>query len=125
MCGVAGIYRPGGAGLQLHGDAVDVQGVRGDLDAERVRGTVRAHINEVRYCHQQALRRDPKAGGRVAIQFTISADGKVRQSAVAESTLRDPADAECIAKAFRRWLFPRPEGGGSVEVTYPFVLDPG
>lgn len=99
--------------------------VRGDLDADSVRSTVRAHINEVRYCHQQALRRDPKAGGRVAIQFTISADGKVRQSAVAESTLRDPADAECIAKAFRRWLFPRPEGGGSVDVTYPFALDPG
>ena len=99
--------------------------MRGDLDADSVRSTVRAHLIEVRYCYQQALRRDPKAGGRVAIQFTISADGKVRESAVAESTLRDPEGADCIARSFRRWVFPRPEGGGSVDVTYPFALDPG
>jgi hypothetical protein len=32
-----------------------------------------------------------------------------------------PAE-QCIAAAVRRWEFPKPQGGGIVVVTYPFVL---
>jgi hypothetical protein len=43
----------------------------------------------------------------------------------AESTLADAEVGNCIAKAMRDWKFPKPEGGGNVVVTYPFVLQPG
>jgi hypothetical protein len=97
----------------------------GRLDRDIIRRIVRAHINEVRHCYNQALARDPNARGRVAVRFTIASDGKVADADVDESTLRDPAVAPCIAGAVRRWTFPRPEGGGAVVVTYPFVLEPG
>jgi hypothetical protein len=29
---------------------------------------------------------------------------------------------QCIASAVRRWEFPKPQGGGIVQVSYPFVL---
>ena len=41
------------------------------------------------------------------------------------TTLKDAAVGNCIAKAVRRWKFPKPRGGGSVIVSYPFVLQPG
>ena len=44
---------------------------------------------------------------------------------VQESTMKDPAVGSCIAQAVKRWTFPKPEGGGSVIVSYPFVLEPG
>ncbi|MBK9756097.1 MAG: hypothetical protein IPO88_21890 [Nannocystis sp.] len=41
------------------------------------------HINEVRYCYNSALARDPNAKGRVAVQqFTIGGTGKVPSAVV-------------------------------------------
>ena len=97
----------------------------GALDKDIIRRIVRAHINEVRYCYNQALARDPNAKGRVAVQFTIGGTGKVPSAVVQETTMKDAGVGNCIAQAVKRWTFPKPEGGGSVIVTYPFVLEPG
>jgi outer membrane biosynthesis protein TonB len=99
--------------------------VTGSLDKDIIRRIVRAHINEVRYCYNQGLTRDPALAGKVSIQFTIAASGKVSVATVADSTLSDENVANCIAKAVKRWTFPKPTGGGVVVVTYPFVLEPG
>ena len=101
-----------------------VKPLSGALDKDVIRRIVRAHINEVRYCYNQALARDPNAKGRVSVTFTIGGDGKVRRAELGESTLPDVTASQCIATAVRRWTFPKPEGG-DVNVTYPFVLEPG
>ncbi len=99
--------------------------VQGALDRDIIRRIVRAHINEVRYCYNQGLTRDPTLRGRVAVQFTIGGTGRVATAVVQESSLADPSVGNCVAQAVKRWTFPQPEGGGSVIVTYPFVLEPG
>ncbi len=99
--------------------------VVGSLDKDIIRRIVRAHINEVRYCYNQGLARDPGLSGKVSIQFNISASGSVPVAVVADSTVKDANVSNCIAKAVKRWTFPKPTGGGSVVVTYPFVLEPG
>jgi len=99
--------------------------VKGALDKDIIRRIVRAHINEVRYCYNQGLVRDPNLKGRVAVQFTIGPTGKVPVAVVQESSVKDRNVAQCIAKAVKRWSFPKPQGGGNVVVTYPFVLEPG
>jgi len=99
--------------------------VQGAMDRDIIRRIVRAHINEVRYCYNQGLARDPRLRGRVAIQFTIGGTGRVPSAVVQETTLADPAVGNCVAHSVRRWTFPQPDGGGSVIVTYPFVLEPG
>jgi len=98
--------------------------VQGSLDRDIIRRIVRAHINEVRYCYNQALANDPNAKGRVSVQFTIDVTGKITAATVTESTLADAAVGLCIAKAVKGWTFPKPVGG-VVNVTYPFVLEPG
>jgi TonB family protein len=99
--------------------------VSGSLDKDIIRRIVRAHINEVRHCYNQGLQFDPDLSGRVAVKFTISAEGKVTESSEASGTLDDAAVGECVVKAVKRWKFPKPRGGGVVTVTYPFVLEPG
>jgi TonB family protein len=95
------------------------------IDKEIIRRVVRSHLMEVRGCYNQGLIRDPNLAGRVAVQFTISPAGTVGGSVVAERSIDDAAVANCIAKAVRRWKFPKPDQGGSTIVTYPFVLSPG
>ena len=125
----SGYGRGAGAGFGGRGTAVPTvrqakATVSGALDRDIIRRIVRAHINEVRSCYNQGLARDPGLGGRVAINFTIDGDGKVSAAVVSESTLTDAAVATCIAGAVKRWAFPKPKGG-TVEVTYPFVLESG
>jgi hypothetical protein len=96
--------------------------VVGSLDKDLIRRVVRAHINEVRYCYNQGLAKDPNMKGRVAVQFTIGATGKVPSSIVSETDIKNSSVTNCIAQAVRRWSFPKPQGGGTVIVTYPFVL---
>ncbi len=96
--------------------------VKGSLDRDIIRRIIRAHINEVRACYNQGLTKDPDLAGRVAIKFVIAPTGKVGSSVVQESTVKDKAVGTCIAKAVKRWKFPKPRDGGKVEVTYPFNL---
>ncbi len=92
---------------------------RGGLTQEQVRRTVRQHINEVRFCYEQALVRRPDLEGRVSAVFMISQSGAV-QSAAVSSSVNDPRVAGCVRDAVTRWTFPRSEG--MTAVTYPFLM---
>ena len=96
--------------------------VRGALDKEIIRRIIRRHINEVKYCYQKELQAKPDLYGRIIIQFTISPTGQVVMAVVQKSTLNNRNVETCVAKAFRRWLFPKPKGGGIVIVSHPMVL---
>jgi TonB family protein len=99
--------------------------VTGALDKDIIRRIVRAHINEVRHCYNQGLVRDPALNGKVTVRFTIAATGRVSEASLASSTIPDRRVSRCIVKAVERWKFPKPRGGGIVEVEYPFVLGAG
>ena len=98
--------------------------VRGGLDKEIVRRVVRQHLNEIRFCYEQSLVRQPTLAGRVVAAFTIAPTGRVLVAALQSSSLGAPAAEACIVAATRRWEFPRPAGGGLVAVSYPFQLSP-
>jgi Ca-activated chloride channel homolog len=98
--------------------------ISGSIDKDLVRRIVRAHINEVRHCYNQALARDPNAKGRISVEFTLDGAGKVLRATVKEDTLADKAVGACISAAMLRWTFPK-FGGTQVTITYPFVLEPG
>ena len=128
-CKGLGYSRGGGAGFteRKRGKPVPRIGkaiVSGALDKDIIRRVVRAHINQVSHCYNQGLVRDPTLQGRVAIQFTIGGTGKVPLAVVSSSSLKDASVGNCIASAVKRWTFPKPEGGATVMVTYPFVLNP-
>jgi hypothetical protein len=96
--------------------------VSGDIDKDMIRRIVRAHLNEVRSCYNAGLSRNPNLEGRVTVQFAIIGSGVVSSSVVQENTTKDDATANCIAKAVKRWKFPRVGKGGTALVSYPFLL---
>jgi len=136
--GIGTIGKNGGPGGYGHGSSAGferrtkrVPSVRvaktvldGGIDKDIIRRVVRSHLMEVRGCYNQGLVRDPNLNGRVLVQFTIGPSGSVGAAAVAESSLKDAGTGQCIAKAVKRWRFPKPTTGGSTIVSYPFVLSP-
>jgi TonB family protein len=98
--------------------------VQGALSKEVIRRIIKQHLNEVRFCYEQALATQPDIEGKMAVKFTISPTGAVETANVSTSTLGAPAVDSCVSQAFERWTFPAPEGGGSVTVTYPLAFAP-
>jgi len=97
---------------------------RGNLDRDIIRRIVRRHINEVKYCYDQALTHNPKLDGRLVAQFTIAGNGQVIASIKQSSTLASPQVEMCVVNAIKRWEFPAPTGGGLAIVSYPFTFSP-
>jgi TonB family protein len=98
--------------------------VRGNLDREIIRRIIRRHINEVRFCYEQQLAMHHDLAGRMVVQFNIAPTGQVLSSVLQSSTLGNVRVEACALQAVRRWEFPKPEGGGLVNVSYPFVFAP-
>ncbi len=96
--------------------------VNGALSQEAIRRVVHRHLPEVRFCYEQGLQSNPSLGGRVTVRWIIGGDGRVQSSGLASSSLSNSNVESCIVNAVQRWTFPSPDGGGSVGVNYPFVL---
>jgi TonB family protein len=98
--------------------------VNGTLDKEIIRRIVHRHLNEVKYCYEQALVTRPSLSGRIVVQFAIAPTGRVLTSVVQSSSLGVAAVDSCVVNAVKRWEFPQPDHGGLAMVSYPFSFAP-
>ena len=70
---------------------------------------------------EKALAASPNLSGKISVMFFIAPDGKVKASSASGV---DPDVATCIAGVVKGIVFPKPKGGGGVQVVYPFQLEP-
>jgi hypothetical protein len=77
--------------------------VVGGLTADEVGRIIRRHWNEIKYCYEKELAKDPNLAGKVAVSFVIGPVGDVGEARVAESTLNNSAAEECMVANARRW----------------------
>ena len=115
----------GGIGAKTERGPVFTQGtpvIYGSLDKEIIRRVVRENANQIRYCYERELTRTPGLYGKITMKWTISGEGRVTSSSVAETQMKDANVENCLARRIRGWNFPKPKGGGIVVVTYPFVF---
>jgi len=96
--------------------------ILGSLDRSLISDVIKRHMNQIRYCYQRELQKNPSLAGKVVMRFTIGVDGKVPKATTKTSTLSNSAVERCIEGRFRRMTFPPPTGGGIVMVTYPFIF---
>jgi hypothetical protein len=96
--------------------------VTGSMDPELIRRVVRSHHDQLKYCYDNALTRNPKLTGKVSVRWIITEGGTVASSNVVSSTTNTPDLDRCIAGRVLTWIFPKPKGGGVAVVTYPFVF---
>jgi outer membrane biosynthesis protein TonB len=99
--------------------------ILGALDKSLIDAVIRRHMNQIRYCYQRELTKNPSLGGKITIKFVIAKDGSVSKSDVKSSTMGNSAVEGCIASRFMQFKFPEPKGGGIVIVSYPFIFSPG
>lgn len=109
------------APVRTDGDPV----VFGQIDRGIIQRVIREHRREIRTCYESELQRDHSLEGRMVVAFVISSDGTVAGSRISDSTLGNSTVEECVAGRVRQWRFPAPDGGGSVNVSYPFVFGLG
>jgi TonB family protein len=100
------------------GDAI----VTGGLDRDQINEVIMRNLGQIRYCYEQGLQRKPDLSGRVSVKFQIGGGGSVTTANVKHSSVRSAQVESCIVAKLRNWRFPKPHGGVSVAVTYPFVL---
>ncbi|MBN1210196.1 MAG: AgmX/PglI C-terminal domain-containing protein [Myxococcaceae bacterium] len=98
--------------------------VIGGLDKDVIAKVIRRHQNEIKYCYESELNKNPSLAGKVAVAFTIDPTGAVSEAAVTETTLDNSTAESCMLSRIRRWKFPEPKGGGVVAVTYPWIFAP-
>lgn len=96
---------------------------RPGLDKEQIRETIVRYRGHVRWCFDVALGRVPgPLQGKIAMRFTIIADGSVSAPEAVQNTVGDEELAQCIATKMTTWRFPPLVDGGKVVVTYPFIF---
>jgi TonB family protein len=98
--------------------------VVGGLDKDVIAKIIRQHQNEIKYCYESELNKNPSLAGKVAVAFTIDPAGAVSDASVTETTLNNGTAENCMLSRIRRWKFPEPKGGGVVAVTYPWLFSP-
>ncbi len=109
-------------------DAEVDQGASGTLDAAYIQARVREDLLPIaKECYESALEDQPKLGGTLTMKFSIVGDPSV--GGVVDEADVDPASEvthpdllECMRESMLSLSFPPPEGGGKVDVTYPFVF---
>jgi len=89
------------------------------LDPAIIRRYIRRNITEIQRCYEQVLVKDPALAGTATIRFSIGGEGKVTQ---ATGSGMPPVDA-CVASVISAIEFPKPQGGGIVNVSYPFIFN--
>lgn len=99
--------------------------IKGCLAQEVVGRVVARHNSQVKYCYEKELQRKPDLSGKVVAAFTIGASGDVLETRVSETTIQDSAVEQCLMRVVTHMKFPPCEGGGTAEVTYPWLFKAG
>ena len=93
----------------------------GDLDKNIIRRYIRRKLAQIKYCYEKELLVRPGLSGTVVTQFQISPTGNVLNS-TAKGVHGNVSS--CVAGVIKSINFPKPKGGGLVQVRYPFTFRP-
>jgi TonB family protein len=98
--------------------------VVGGLSKDVIARVIRSHQHEIKYCYEVELQKNPSLSGKVAVMFTIDATGAVSENKISDTSLHNGGTEQCMLARIQRWRFPEPEGGGEVNVTFPWFFKP-
>lgn len=119
--GVGGLAM-GGIGSASVGIVDDETEIEGGLDKDVIARVINSQLGEIRYCYERQLAANPELYGKVVVRFAIDGGGIVATQRVSLSTLKSAMVEGCILRRVASWQFPKPKGGTTVLVTYPFLF---
>ncbi len=92
------------------------------LTRDEVARVIHSHMNEIRYCYETGILRNPTLSGKLLVDFKINGSGRVPAAGITEASLQDEGVRRCLLGKLREWQFPLPRGGVQVAVSYPFIF---
>jgi hypothetical protein len=95
---------------------------KGSLSREEIQRVIKRAQSRIRYCYEKELQKNPNLQGKIVIAWTISGSGSVSTAKPSQNTMGNAAVGSCVTRVIKSLRFPRPRGGGSVFVTYPWVF---
>jgi hypothetical protein len=101
--------------------AADPTAAAPPLSSAAIGDVIKAKDGIYRACFQRELAHTPGLGGRLVIELTIAASGKVAQTRTVSDELGSSRVADCVRTNLATLVFPA--GGGAV-VSYPFLFWP-
>ena len=54
----------------------------GALDKSLIDAVIKRNMNQIRYCYQRELTKNPSLGGKIVVKFTIAKDGSVSKASI-------------------------------------------
>lgn len=109
----------GGSFLNIGGGGAAVDE---GLTKEEVARVIQAHMSEIRYCHDASQLKDPMLAGKIMLHFAVGPDGRVKSAKEESSTITEKNLSPCILSRLVKWQFPKPRGGVTVKVSFPFLF---
>jgi len=101
--------------------SIGMPDVEGDLDKAIIRRYIKRNELRLQFCYDEQRKANPGLAGTVQASFLITPAGTVGTHG---ATGVDQTLAACVDRAIAVIEFPKPKGGGSVQVTYPFTFRP-
>ena len=95
---------------------------QGDLDKAIIRRYIKRNIQKITYCYEKQLLAKPGLVGHGVDAVLHHAERQRRQRRRGSGV--DPEVANCVADVIKGIEFPKPKGGGGVQVNYPFTFRP-
>ncbi|MFZ5442505.1 MAG: AgmX/PglI C-terminal domain-containing protein [Myxococcota bacterium] len=79
------------------------------------------HVEEPTWCYQRMLA-EPGFVVDVTAAWTIGPEGNVLEARTVKDTQPEKQVGECVRAHILQWRFPCPAGGGTVNVTFPWLF---
>lgn len=95
--------------------------VMGSIDPEVLRKILGEYLGQFKFCYQQELQeQSEKIKGIVDLNFRIEGDGKVSKVSIKSAQTRfSERGIGCMSNILKMIEFPKPKGGGLVDVRQP------
>ncbi|MBN1541075.1 AgmX/PglI C-terminal domain-containing protein [candidate division KSB1 bacterium] len=116
------LQKRGNVNIQAPGRIRGSESARGYRTAESVMSVINSQQGRVMYTYNKYLRTDPTLGGKISLDVTIQADGRVAKVDVIDTTISNRDFIRELIAILRRLRFDTiPEG--SLTVNVPFVFN--
>ena len=96
----------------------------GGLSQEAIKRVLDEARPKLVYCYERELQTLHQLAGKVTVDFVIDADGSVSEAKVKTTTLKNEKAEQCMLGIFAGLKYPKPAGGGTVDVSYPMIYKP-
>ncbi len=97
---------------------------REGLTRRAIQAVFRRGAKALQRCYTKTLRPMPRLTNDIAVEITVTPQGKVSATKVTKSTFADKTVGSCITREIQSWSFPPTSTGKPVVIRYPIHFRP-